>query len=159
MIYKPNNLIYNAIQNKKAYYNFFIEKTFESGLLLKGWEVKSLRMNKVNINNGYIIIKNKESFLIGINIQPIIQCKMYDLNQSNRNIKILLHRKEIDYLYEKYKKPGYSLVALSLYWKKSWCKLKIGIAKGKTNIDKRENKKKQEWIIQRNRIIKKIRHE
>ncbi|MCW5197254.1 SsrA-binding protein SmpB [Buchnera aphidicola] len=145
----------NIAINKKAYYNFLIEETIESGLILQGWEVKSLRNSKVNIKNGYIIFNGNEVFLIGIYIQPIIQNTNYIINnKSNRNIKLLLHRKEIYYLYGKYKQLRYSLIALALYWKKSWCKLKIGIAKGKTNLDKRENKKKKEWMIQKQKIVR-----
>lgn len=148
------NLIHNIINNKKIYYDYYIEKTIESGLILEGWEVKSLREKKVNINNGYLSFYNKELYVVNINIEPFKKSVSYISYQSNRNRKVLLHRKEISFLYGKYKEKGYSLVALSLYWKKSWCKLKIGIAKGKKIQDKRENKKKQDWMIQKNRMLK-----
>lgn len=128
----------------------------ESGLILKGWEVKSIRNKTVDISNGYLFFQNYEVYLIGLNIQPN-QPLSNELNQKiTRNIKILLKKKEIHTLYGKYKTKGYSLIALALYWKNAWCKLKIGVARGKSKQDKRLHIQKKEWNIQKNIIVKKI---
>lgn len=148
--------IFQITENKKAYYNYFIEKTIESGLILQGWEVKSLRKKKVNISNGYLFFQNNELYLIGLDIQPCLISNIDERYQLHRNIKVLLKKKEIYFLYGKYKTKGYSLIALSLYWKKAWCKLKIAVAKGKNKKDKRMNIKNREWNIKKNIIIKKF---
>lgn len=159
MIIKNNNCSYNQcniVENKKAYYNFFIEKKIESGLILKGWEVKSIRKKKVDITNSYLFFRNNSVYLIGMDIQP---CKEHDslcIKNYKRNIKVLLKKKEIYYLYNKYQTKGYTLIALSLYWKKAWCKLTIALGKGKSKKDKRLDIKKKEWNIQKNIIIKKL---
>ncbi|CAL4320507.1 SsrA-binding protein SmpB [Buchnera aphidicola] len=157
MIYKKNdkNFKNNIIVNKKAYYNYFIESTLEAGLVLQGWEVKSLRKKQVNINSGYLLFNHGKMYLVSIDIQPCLTSISNAFhNQTHRDRQILLHRREIFFLYGKYQIKGYSLIALSLYWKNAWCKLQIGVARGKNVRDKREHKKKQEWIIQKNRLIK-----
>ncbi|WP_367674620.1 SsrA-binding protein SmpB [Buchnera aphidicola] len=143
------------IKNKKAYHNFFIYKIFEAGLVLKGWEVKSLRKKKVNISNGYLCFKNNELYIINLNIEPINRNNNTIEYKNIRNIKILLKKNEINFLYGKYKTQGYALIAICLYWKLSFCKLQIAIAKGKNTYDKRMHKKKQEWEIQKKQILKK----
>ncbi|QCI26192.1 SsrA-binding protein SmpB [Buchnera aphidicola] len=146
----------HIVENKKAYYNFFIEKKIESGLILKGWEVKSIREKKIDISNGYLSFKDNEIYLVGINIQPYTQSYYSEIYQYQRNIKVLLTKKEIHYLYGKYKIKGYTLIALNLYWKKAWCKLTIAIGKGKSKQDKRLNIKNRQWNIQKQIITKRI---
>ncbi|CAL4320441.1 SsrA-binding protein SmpB [Buchnera aphidicola] len=146
----------NIITNKKAYYNFFIEKTIESGLILRGWEVKSIRLKKINITNSYLSFRNNEIYLIGINIEPFLKSNIYTDYQKNRPIKVLLNKREINFLYGKFKTIGYSLIATSLYWKEAWCKLEIGIAKGKQKKDKRTTIKNREWERKKSKLFKRI---
>ncbi|CAL4320334.1 SsrA-binding protein SmpB [Buchnera aphidicola] len=135
---KKNKII---CRNKKIYFNYFIKKTFKAGLVLKGWEIKSIRKNMVDISNSYLIYKNFEIFLLNCRINPIKTTSInVDLDVS-RTKKILLKKKEILFIKNNIQRKNYSLVPISMFWKKSWCKIKISLSKGKKNIDKREIKK------------------
>ncbi|CAL4320852.1 SsrA-binding protein [Buchnera aphidicola (Thelaxes suberi)] len=141
-------------KNKKAYYEYFIEKKIECGIILQGWEIKSIRSKKTNINNSYIIIKSGEAYLLGAVFTPLSTVlQKYDYD-THRNRKLLLHRKEIDYLQGKIKKDRSAIIALSLFIKNAWCKLSVGIAKGKSNTDKRFSEKEKEWKILQLKINK-----
>ena len=129
--------------NKKAFHNYFIEEKFEAGMVLKGTEVKSLRMGKANLNDAFALVKNGEACLNNLHISP------YDFgNRENhdpeRVRKLLLHKKEIDKLHGKVREQGYSLVPLRLYFKNGLVKVEMGLAKGKKLYDKREDMKKKE---------------
>ncbi len=129
--------------NKKAFHNYFIEEKFEAGMVLKGTEVKSLRMGKANLNDSFALVKNGEAFLNNLHISP------YDFgNRENhdpeRVRKLLLHKREIDKLHGKVREQGYSLVPLRLYFKNGLVKVEMGLAKGKKLYDKREDMKKQD---------------
>lgn len=141
--------------NKKAYHNYFIEEVFQSGLMLEGWEVKSIRSGKVNISESYITNHLNEMYLCNSLIQPLCVSSSHISCNSIRKRKLLLHRSEINFLSTKIKNIGYTLIALSLFWKKSWCKLEFGIAKGKNIHDKRCDIKNNEWKKQKLNILKK----
>lgn len=141
-------------QNKRARFEYFIEDTIEAGLSLQGWEVKSLRQGKANISDSYVVFKDGEAYLFGATIQPLTQASSHTINDPTRTRKLLLHRKELDNLFGYVQRDGYTIVALELYWKKAYVKLKIGVAKGKKLHDKRETVKDREWEIQKSRIIK-----
>jgi SsrA-binding protein len=126
--------------NKKAYHDYFIEEKFEAGMVLRGTEVKSLRMGKANLNDAFALVKNGEAFLNNLHISP------YDFgNRENhdpdRMRKLLLHKKEIVKLYAKVREQGYSIVPLRLYFKEGLVKVEMGLAKGKKLYDKREDLK------------------
>ena len=126
--------------NKKAYHDFFIEEKFEAGMVLKGTEVKSLRMGKANLNDSFAMVKEGEAFLHNLHIMP------YDFgNRENhdpdRMRKLLLHKKEIVKLFSKVREQGYSIVPLRLYFKEGLVKVEMGLAKGKKLYDKREDLK------------------
>ena len=142
--------------NKKAYYNFSIKEVFQSGIVLMGWEVKSIRLGKINITESYINNDSlSEMYLYNAIIQPLNTASNHFFCNSSRKRKLLLHRNEIEYLSNKKNTTGCTLIALSLFWKKSWCKLNFGLAIGKTKSDKRENKKKEEWKKEKLKILKK----
>jgi SsrA-binding protein len=129
--------------NKKAFHNYFIEEKFEAGMVLKGTEVKSLRMGKANLNDSFALVKNGEAFLNNLHISP------YDFgNRENhdpdRVRKLLLHSKEIAKLNSKVREQGYSLVPLRLYFKNGLVKVEMGLAKGKKLYDKREDMKQKD---------------
>lgn len=147
----PDNVI---AQNKKARFDFFIEEDFEAGLALQGWEVKSLRMGKVQINDSHIIIKHNEAWLLGSQIQPLMTCATHIETDPIRTRKLLLHRKELDKLTSARDQKGYTIVPLSLYWKKNRIKIKIALAKGKKQHDKRETSKERDWQRDKARILK-----
>lgn len=143
--------------NKKAYYNYSIEEVFHSGLVLMGWEVKSIRSGKINITESYVNSDNlNEMYLYNAIIEPLNSSSSHLICDSSRKRKLLLHKNEVEYLYNKKKNSGFTLIALSLFWEKSWCKLNFGLAKGKTKIDKRENSKKNEWKREKLKILKKV---
>ncbi len=146
-----------VIFNKYSKYNFDIIHKFIGGIILKGWEVKSIRKNNINIKNNYIKIdKNNNINLIGLQINPLDNIK-FDKNKilKNRKIKILLKKKEINFIINKIKKKKYTLILISLILKNPKFKTLLGLVKGKKKYDKKEEIKKKEWNIKKNRILKK----
>lgn len=142
-----------SIINKIAYHKYFIEKKFEAGICLQGWEVKSLRCHKVNITNSYVLLKNNEAYLFGVQFQPIATILKY--SNIEKNQKLLLTKKELSSIHSLITKKGYTVVLLTLFWKNIWAKAEIGIAKGKKEYDHRYILKQKEWKINKERIIKK----
>ena len=150
---KPSNS--NTIaQNKKARHEYSIEDTFEAGLELQGWEVKSLRAGKINLSESYVLLKNGEAFLFGATINPLHAASTHVVADPLRTRKLLLSRRELDRLYGLSDRKGYAIVALSMYWKKSWVKLSVGVGKGKKEHDKRSDIKDREWQKDKARIMK-----
>ena len=125
-------------QNKKAYHDYFIEETFEAGIVLSGTEVKSLRQGRVNLKDSHAAVHRGELFLYGMHIPPYEQGNIYNKDPL-RTRKLLMHKREIDKLYGLVKQDGYSLVPLSLYFKDGRAKLELALAKGKKLYDKRED--------------------
>ena len=149
---KPNS---NTIAlNKRARHEYFIEDEIEAGLSLQGWEVKSMRAGKANISDSYVIFNQGEAFLFGATIQPLTVASTHVVADPTRTRKLLLSKRELDSLFGKSQRDGYTLVALSLYWKGAWAKIKIGLAKGKKQHDKREDIKEREWKVAKDRIMK-----
>ncbi|OOE96184.1 SsrA-binding protein [Salinivibrio sp. MA351] len=140
--------------NKKARFEYFIEDDFEAGLELQGWEVKALRSGKANISESYVLLKDGEAFLFGATITPLNVASTHVVADPQRTRKLLLKRRELDTLLGKVNRDGFTVVALSLYWKKSFAKLKIGLAKGKKLHDKRDTAKDRDWQRQKSRIMK-----
>lgn len=144
----------NIVTNKKAHFEYFIETQYDAGLVLEGWEVKSLRAGKVNISDAHVIVKRGEAFLVGAQIQPLSTASTHIFPDPTRSRKLLLKRKEINQLIGSVERQGYTLVPLSLYWKKQRVKLKMALAKGKKTHDKRETIKKREWSREKARLLK-----
>ncbi|EPO2956203.1 SsrA-binding protein SmpB [Vibrio cholerae] len=140
--------------NKKARHEYFIEDEFEAGMELQGWEVKSLRQGKANIAESYVYIKDGEAFISGMTIIPLQQASTHVVATPTRIRKLLLSRRELDNLFGRINREGMTLTALSLYWSRSWVKIKIGVAKGKKLHDKREDLKEKEWQRQKDRVMK-----
>lgn len=140
--------------NKRARHDYFIEDEIEAGLELQGWEVKSIRAGKVNISDSYVIFKNGEAFLFGSMIQPLSVASTHIVCDPSRTRKLLLKQRELDSLFGKTNRDGFTLIALSLYWKGAWAKIKIGLAKGKKQHDKRDDIKEREWRVTKDRIMK-----
>ncbi len=143
--------------NKKARFDFFIENEFEAGVALEGWEVKSLREGKINLSDAHVIIKYGEAFLLGAQIQPLPTASSHLNPDPIRTRKLLLNRKELNVLIGSVERQGYTIVPLSLYWKRNKVKAKIALAKGKKSHDKRETVKDRDWQRDRSRIMKKLR--
>ncbi|UYU31104.1 SsrA-binding protein SmpB [Siccibacter colletis] len=140
--------------NKRARHEYFIEEEFEAGLALQGWEVKSLRAGKANISDSYVTLIEGEAYLFGSHFIPLNVASTHVVCDPTRTRKLLLNQRELDNLYGLVKRDGYTVVALSLYWKNAWCKVKIGVAKGKKQHDKRSDLKEREWQLDKARIMK-----
>ncbi len=140
-------------QNKKARFDFHISERFEAGLELKGWEVKSLRAGKGQLSDSYVFFKNGEAWLLNAQIQPLSTVSTHFVVEPARYRKLLLKRREIAKLQEAAEQKGYTVVALSLYWKNHLVKCEIGIGKGKQLHDKRETEKQRDWDRQKQRIM------
>ena len=124
--------------NKKAYHDYFILETYETGIVLHGTEVKSLRIGKCSIKEAFIRIEDGEMYLYGMHISPYEKGNIFNKDPL-RVRKLLLHRKEIDKIFGKMKEKGMTVVPLKVYFKQSLVKLEIGLAKGKKLYDKRDD--------------------
>jgi SsrA-binding protein len=140
--------------NKKARHDYFIENDFEAGLVLEGWEVKSLRAGKVQIRDSHVIIKNGEAWLLGALINPLPTASTHITPDPTRTRKLLLHNKELATLIGAVERKGYTIVPLALYWIRGRAKMKIGLAKGKQKQDKRATEKERDWQREKQRMIK-----
>lgn len=152
---KKSKISNNTIAlNKRARHEYFIEDEIEAGLSLQGWEVKSMRAGKANISDSYVIFNQGEAFLFGAQITPLNVASTHVVADPTRTRKLLLSKRELDSLYGKANRDGFTIVALSLYWKGAWAKVKIGLAKGKKLHDKRDTIKDREWQRTKDRIMK-----
>ena len=141
-------------ENRKARHNYHIEDDFEAGLCLEGWEVKSLRAGNANLGESYAFVKNGEAWLTGCHIAPLSTASTHINPEPRRARKLLLNRKELDRLTGAIERKGYTLVPLRLYWARGKAKLKLGLAKGKQQHDKRADAKNADWKRQQARILK-----
>jgi len=130
--------------NRKARFLYDILETYEAGLQLMGTEVKSIRAGKVNLQDGYALIRNGEAWLINVHISPYTSSSQYFNHDPRRTRKLLLHRQEIRKLIGKVEQQGLTLVPLKLYLKRGLVKVSIGLAKGKKLHDKREDLKRRQ---------------
>ena len=150
---KNKNKNENTIaQNKRAYHDYFIQEKFEAGLVLAGWEVKSIRSGKAQLVDSYIFLKEGEAWLIGAHIEPLKNASTHVVAEPTRYRKLLLNQKELSKLFIATQQKGFTCVALSLYWQKHLIKCQIGLAKGKKDHDKRASEKDRDWQRQKQRI-------
>ena len=140
--------------NRRARHDYFIEDTLEAGLVLEGWEVKSLRAGNAQLQEGYVTLRNGEAWLIGAHFAPLKTVSTHVKPDPTRSRKLLLHRPELDRLVGAVDRKGYALVPLDLHWHKGRAKLAIGLAKGKKQHDKRAADKDRDWQRQKARILK-----
>lgn len=140
--------------NKKARHEYFIEDEVEAGLELQGWEVKSLRQGKANIAESYVFLRDGEAFISGMTITPLQQACTHVVANPTRVRKLLLSRRELDNLFGRINREGMTLTALSLYWSRSWVKIKVGVSKGKKLHDKRDDLKEKDWAREKARVMK-----
>ncbi|MBL0712050.1 MAG: SsrA-binding protein SmpB [Colwellia sp.] len=140
--------------NKKARHNYTLTDKFEAGMSLQGWEIKSIRMGKVNISDCYVHIKDREAYLVGAEIHPLISASTHVVCDPVRPRKLLLNRRELDKLIGAVERNGFSLIATAMYWKKCWVKLEFCLGKGKKDHDKRADMKEREWKIEQGRTMK-----
>lgn len=141
-------------QNKKARHDYFISETFEAGLALQGWEVKSIRAGKCQLVDSYVLLKDGEAWLLGAHIEPLHSASTHVVADPTRTRKLLLKTRELGKLFGATQREGYTCVALSMYWKKHLVKCQIGIAKGKKAYDKRATEKDRDWDRDKQRIAR-----
>lgn len=153
MAKKPNTPALIA-ENKKASFNYFFEERFEAGIVLEGWEVKSLREGKVQLTDGYIVIRNGELFIIGLQINPLHTASTHVSPDKLRTRKLLMHKAEIERLAGKVEQKGYTLVPINLHWKTGKVKVDLALAKGKAEHDKRDTIKDREGKREVERAMK-----
>ena len=152
---KSKNKLDNIIAvNKKARHDYFILETLEAGLVLEGWEVKSLRAKNIQLKESYVLLKDMEAWLIGAHISPLVTASTHKVIDPIRTRKLLLHRSEIAKLIGAVERKGFTIVPLSMYWKNGVAKIEIGIAKGKQKQDKRASIKERDWKRDKQRILK-----
>jgi len=141
-------------ENRKARHDYTIEQDFEAGLVLQGWEVKSLRASRAQISESYVIIKSGEAFLLNSHITPLLTASTHVRAIADRTRKLLLHDYELNKLIGAVERKGYTIVPLNLHWRKGTVKLTIALAKGKKLHDKRETEKRRDWDRQKQRLMR-----
>ena len=144
----------NIATNKKAWHDYTIEETFEAGLVLEGWEVKSLREGRAQLKESYVILKDGAAWLIGAHFSPTAYTAAHMKADPVRTRKLLLHDRELALLFRSKEREGYTIIALDLHWTRRRAKLSIGIAKGKKKQDIRESSKERDWNRERERLMK-----
>ena len=144
------------VRNKTATRNYKLGESFQAGIVLEGWEVKSLRNGKVDIKDSYVTFKNNEAWLIGTKIDPPASLKNFDADPI-RSRKLLLHKKEISQLQKLKGEKGLTVVLTSIYWKENHIKCDIATGKGKKLYDQRQDIKKRDWERDQGGILKNSR--
>ncbi len=149
-----NNISHKLIsENRKAKYNYFIERDIECGIVLTGSEIKSLRNSNCNIKDSYASIENSELWLINCNIVRYEKTHHF-VHEEKRKRKLLVNKRELSKLWQNIGREGMTLVPLKMYFnEKGFVKILLGIAKGKKLIDKRETEKKRDWNKQKLRLL------
>ncbi len=147
----PSN---NIAQNRRARHDYFLEDKFEAGLVLEGWEVKSMRDGRAQLNESYVVIDKSEAWLHGAHISPLLSASTHIHPENVRRRKLLLNRIELNRLIGAVDRKGYTIVPVSLYWKKGRAKLEIALAKGKQHHDKRAAAKDADWAREKARVFR-----
>ncbi len=151
---KPKQSSNTIAQNKRAHFDYRVNEQFEAGMALQGWEVKSLRLGKVEIVDTYVLIKNGEAFLVGANITPLNTASTHYVTDPSRTRKLLLQQRELAKILAATQQKGQTCVCTSLYWKGHLVKAKIALASGKQAHDKRDTEKNRDWDRQKQRIVR-----
>lgn len=152
---KKNKASNNTIaSNRQATHDYFVEERFEAGLVLQGWEVKSLREGRIQLKESYVLIKRGEAWLSGAHVSPLLSASTHIVPDNIRSKKLLLHKRELSRLIGAVERKGYTLIPLSMYWVRGRAKIEIGLAKGKQLHDKRATSKERDWQREKARIMK-----
>ncbi|UXY14218.1 SsrA-binding protein SmpB [Chitiniphilus purpureus] len=142
------------VDNRKAFHDYFIEDRFEAGLMLQGWEVKSIRAGRVQLKESYVSYANGDFWLLGAHISPLTTASTHITTDPVRPRKLLLHRREIERLSGLVARAGYTVAALNMHYTRGRIKLEIGLAKGKKQHDKRNSEKEREWQREKQRLVR-----
>jgi SsrA-binding protein len=144
----------SIVENRKAFYDYFVEERYEAGVALEGWEAKAIRAGRANIAEAYVVLRRGELLLIGCHISPLLSASTHVHPDPTRSRKLLLHAEELRRLIGKVERAGYTLIPLNLHFKGGWIKLEIGLAKGKKQHDKREATKDRDWQREQQRLMR-----
>ncbi|MEM1112380.1 MAG: SsrA-binding protein SmpB [Pseudomonadota bacterium] len=147
----PSNVI---AQNKRASFDYHLLETFEAGVVLAGWEVKSLRQGKVQLTDTYVLMKDGEAWLLGAQITPLDTASTHFVTDPGRTRKLLLNKKELARILAATQAKGQTCVCTQLYWKGHLVKARLALASGKKDHDKRDTQKERDWNRQKQRIIR-----
>jgi len=140
--------------NKKSRHDFILGERYEAGLVLEGWEVKSLRAGRIQLRDSYVIVKDNEAWLLGALITPLPTASTHIHPDPTRTRKLLLHREQLNKLIGAVERKGYALIPTAMYWIRGRAKLEIALAKGKQAHDKRASEKDRDWSREKQRIMK-----
>jgi SsrA-binding protein len=151
---KPKHSSNTIARNKRASFDYQLLETFEAGVALSGWEVKSLRMGKADIGDSYVLIKDGEAWLLGSQIVPLDTASTHFVTDPTRTRKLLLHKKELAKILAAISQKGQTCVCTQLYWKGHLVKARIALAQGKKQHDKRDTEKDRDWNRQKQRIVR-----
>lgn len=141
-------------QNKRARHDYHIEEKFEAGLVLAGWEVKSLRAGKAQLTESYVLLKDGEAWLFGAHFTPLATASTHVIADPVRSRKLLLNKKELARLFSATAQKGHACIPLALYWKKNRVKCEIALATGKKQHDKRASEKERDWNREKQRVMR-----
>ena len=141
-------------QNRKAFHDYFVEERYESGLVLEGWEVKAIRAGRVQLADGYVLVRNGALWLVGAHISPLPTVSTHFVPDPTRSRKLLMHAEEIKRLIGKVEQRGYTLVPLDMHYKKGRIKLEIALGRGKLKHDKRAAERDREWERDKQRLMR-----
>lgn len=142
------------IVNRKAHFNYAIEEKFECGLVLKGWEVKSVRAGRVQIGDSHVYEYGGELWLSNAHMNPTDEISTHERANPTRTRKVLMHRREIMRLIGRVERQGYSLIPLDLHFSRGRVKMTLALAKGKRDFEKRADESKKQWERDRQRLMK-----
>ena len=142
------------IQNRKAHFDYYIEEKYEAGLMLQGWEVKSIREGRAQIKEAHVIIRGGELYLLSSHITPLKTASTHEKPDPTRTRKLLMHAREINKLIGKVERAGYTLIPLDMHFVRGRVKLSVGLAKGKRQFEKRADESKKQWERDRSRLLK-----
>ena len=140
--------------NRRARHDYFIEEHYEAGMVLQGWEVKSMREGRAQVADAYVKVIGEEAFLIGAHFTPPSGISTHVHPDPTRSRKLLLHADELRKLVGKVQRSGFTLVPLDLHWTRGRAKLEVGLAKGKKQHDKRAGIKEREWQREKGRLLR-----
>jgi SsrA-binding protein len=141
-------------ENRRARHDYSIEERFEAGIVLEGWEIKAIRSGQVQLNEGYVVIRDGALNLIGCRIDPLRSASTHVSPIADRTRKLLLHKEQIKRLIGKIEQRGYTIVPLNMHYKGGFVKVEIALAKGRAEHEKREVVKKRDWEREKGRLMR-----
>lgn len=147
-------VIMSIAENRRARHDYDIEERHEAGIVLEGWEIKAIRSGQVQLNEGYVVIRQGELYLIGCRIDPLRSASSHVSPIADRTRKLLLKKEEIRRLIGKVEQRGYTLVPLNMHFKGGYVKVEVALAKGRAEHDKREVQKKRDWEREKGRLMR-----